>query len=303
LKRFLGVFLFIILILPFLPVQRAKAATDVFMLQNGNFYFVTTDTAATTNITWETIGFTVRRDESDGNPFKDNKYATFMLKSGQKEEKDIGGGKKEVTFYLTKKQVNTALSGTDLKTIKDNDELYLNAIIKVHNGTNGAGPYYTLDGIKNAEAWRDTSDFDDRFDRRIFYNAGNQEYPVTITYQLYQSGSYTTIETKNYGNHLNHADFKLDSDNVPDSKINNNETYYLYRTYYQNLPKTTKLGNRKTSVDKNKFPDQYANELRYLREDRELKVIGAEEGDSLNVVAIYRRYPEREDSESRCQGK
>jgi len=298
LKRLFGFFCIIIILIPFLPEQKAQAATDAEMKLNGNFEFVTTDTAATTNTTWETIGFTVRRDKSNGNALKDDNYATFMLKSGQKREDDIGGGKKEVTFYLTKKQVNVALAGTDLETIKDNDELYLNGIIKVHNGSNGAGPYYTLNGIKNAENWRNPNDFDDRFDVKIVYNAGDQKYPVTITYQLYQSGSYTAIETKNYGNYLNHADFKLNSNNVPDSKVYNNETYYLYRTYYQNLPKSTKLGNRKSTVDKNKYPEEYQAELKYIRDERTFTVQGAEEGDGLNVTAIYRRYPVKEDSEN-----
>ena len=287
-----------ILFVPFLPVQKAKAATDAKMLRNGNFNFTTVDTAATTNITWETIGFIVRRDISNGNPLKDKNYAKFMLKDGQKIEEDLGGGKTQVTFYLTKKQVNQALKGTELEKIKDNDELWINGIFKVKNGTNGAGPYYTLNDIKNAEDWIDDTTFEQRFDVRIYYNAGEEKYPVTINYQLYQSGNYIDAGVENFGEHQNHDFFKLDSTNVPGEQVYNNETYYLYRTYYQNLPNTTKLGNRKTSVDKNKFPDQYSNDLKYIRDDREIQVIGAENGDSLNIVAIYRRYPEREDSEN-----
>lgn len=286
----------LIFIVPGIP---ANAATDARMFPDGKFQFTTTDTAATTVITWETIGFTVRRDKSYGNPLKDDKFATFMLKSGQRIDGDPKpDGKVDVTFYLTKKQVNDALKNTDLETIKENDDLWLNGIIKVKNGRNGAGPYYTLNGIKGAEDWIDDTTFEQRFDIHILYRGGDQKYPVKITYQLYQSGNYIPAGTNNCGEYQNHDFFKLDSTNVPGTQEYNNESYYLYRTYYQNLPTTTKHGNRKTSVDKNKFPDQYANDLNYIRDDREIQVIGAENGDSLNIVAIYRRYPEREDSEN-----
>lgn len=285
-----------------MPVQRVQAATDAKMKSNGNFEFTTTDTAATTNITWETIGFTVRRDISNGNPLKDNKYATFMLKSGQKVEIPNPSGTKTVTFYLTKKQVNDALDDTNLATIKKNDELYLNGIIKVHNGTKAQDTYKTLEGIKNAESWANRNDFNDRFDVRIYYNPGEGTYPVTITYQLYQSGNYIPAGTLDCGEFQNHDSFILDSVNVPDIKNYNDETYFLYRTYYQNLPSTRKLGNRKTSVDKNLYPQQYEDDLKYLRHDSGrdedfLMVQGAEDGDGLNIVAIYRRYPTRTDSE------
>lgn len=290
---------FILLFLSILPTLKVEAAADAVMLDDGNFYFTTTDTAATTNITWETIGFTVRREITGGNPLIDKNYATFMLQPKQKVEGGTGSdGKKEVTFYLTKAQVNKALKDTHLETIKNKDDLYLNGIIKVKNGTKTKDTYYTLEGIKNAEAWIDDSTFEQRFDRHITYNAGNQKYPVTINYQLYQSGNYIDVGTKDCGEFQNQAEFKLTSANVENTKEYCGETYYLYRTYYQNLPKETKLGNRKTSVDKNKFPDQYANELKYIRDDRDIRVTGAKEGDSLNIFAIYRRYPEREDSEN-----
>ncbi len=147
----------LILLLPMLPSKKVQAleTLDVNMYYDGRFEFTTTDTAATTSITWETIGFTVRREPvADGNPRKDKNYAEFLLQKGQKIEGDtLPNGKKQVTFYLTKEQVNDALKDTPLHNIKTNDELYLNGIFKVHNGTNGSGPYYTHDSIYNAENW------------------------------------------------------------------------------------------------------------------------------------------------------
>lgn len=298
-SRIIFISCIVILLSSIMSIQKVKAATDANMYENGNFEFTTTDTAATTNITWKTIGFTVRRDESYGNPHKDDNYAEFMLKSGQVKEGSVGSdGKKTVTFFLTKAQVNDSLKDTPLKDIRDNDDLYLNGIIKVINGTKKQNTYYTLDGIKNAEAWIDNTTFEQRFDVHIFYRAGDQTYPVIITYQLYQSGNYIPAGTLDCGEYQNHDEFKLNSNNVPDSKVYDNETYYLYRTYYQNLPKSTKQGNRKTSVDKNKYPSQYADDLKYIRDDRTFTVQGAEEGDELNIVAVYRRYPVRDDSEN-----
>ncbi len=296
-KKIFTLFCFITLLV--IPGQKVHAATgtDAKMLDNGDFYFKTTDTVATTNITWESIGFTVRRDTSNGNPLKDDNYAIFWLRSGQKIEFTNTNGTKTVTFYLTKKQVNEALANTDLGTIKDNDTLYINGIIQVHNGTKAQDTYYTKTGIENAENWANPDDFADRFDIKITYEAGEQTYPVTIEYQLYQSGSYTTIATKNCGSHQNHDDFTTTSGNIPDSQVSNGETYYLYRVYYQNLSSTKKLGNRKTAVDKNLYPDEYKDDLRYIR-DRTFTVQGAEEEDGLNIVAIYRRYPVKEDSEN-----
>ncbi len=305
-KYIISVISFLTLLVTITPAIIAKAeyveTTICYMEDNGNFYFYTTDTAATTNITWETIGFTVRRDScEDGNPRKDDNYAEFRLKSGQKIEGDtLSDGTKTVTFFLTKAQVNEALEDSPLKTIQDNDVLYLSGIIKVHNGTKAQDVYYTLDGIKGAESWANKDDFADRFNKKIYYNAGDNTYPVTITYQLYQSGNYIPAGTKDCGEYQNHAEFKLNSNNVPDSKVYNEETYFLYRTYYQNLPSTRKLGNRKTSVDKNLYPQQYEDDLKYIRHEGNgdsLIVQGTKNGDGLNIVAIYRRYPTRTDSE------
>lgn len=279
--------------------NKAMAATEAEMdIITGNFTFTTKDTAASTNTTWSTIGFTVRRDASNGNPLKDNEYATFMIRSDQKVGYTDSNGTKTVTFHLTKAQVNAALKDSPLSTIKDNDTLYLSAIIRVKNGTKAQNVYKTLNGIKNAEVWRNPNDFNDRFDIRITYRAGNQKYPVKITYQLYLSANnYETVESKDCGEYINHDEFSLNSSNVPDSMVKNGETYYLYRTYYKNLPSATKMGNRKTSVDKNLYPDQYREDLNYIRNDRTFTVLGDETGGGLNVIAIYRRYPIREDSE------
>jgi hypothetical protein len=316
-KKLLYLFCLLATIFFFLPSQNVKADdTLVAMDDGGNFHFTTTDTAATTNTTWETIGFTVRRDyrtdyignydsdPSDGIP----EYATFALKSDQQVEGPTNSkGEKTVTFFLTKKQVNTALVNTGMKGIQDNDVIYVNGIIKVHNPQlHGVGPYYTLYGsskevgITNAEYWKNPDDFKDRFNKKLIYKSGPAEYPVTITSQLYKSGAYVTADTTYYKsatensdtkvNFKTHDEIELTYHNIPKTREDNGQTYYLYRVYYQNLKSTTKLGNRKLTSDPNIDMDAYDSDLAYIR-NRTLLVQGDDSGDSLNIVAIYRRFP------------
>jgi len=298
LKISLLVFLAIMMFSPIILSIRVQAATDARMLINGDFIFTTTDTAASTKITWKTIGFTVRRDKSYGNPLKDDKYATFMIVRSQKRTVENGDGSLSVTFYLTKAQVNAALKKSDLKEIQDNDILYINGIFEVNNGENGPGPYYTLNGIKTAESWRNPDDFNDRFDVKVIYKAGDQKYPVTITYQLYQSGTYNTIEKKKVSEIQTHETFQTNSNNIPITQVKNGTTYHLYRVYYQDIPNKKVLGNRKTDVNPNIDNDAYENEIKSYVRNRTFYQQAAEEGESLNIVAIYRKFALKQDAES-----
>lgn len=281
----------IMLILPLVPVKKAQAEIDAKMKRDGNFEFTTTDTAATTSTTWRTIGFTVRRDISEGNPLKDDQWTRFWLQDGQKKEIDNEDGTKTVTFYLTKKQVNTSLAAKGMETIQKGDVLYLNGIFKVSNGTNGEGPYYTLNSIKTAESWKNPNDFNDRFDVKIYYDPGDQTYPVTITYQLYQSNTFNTIEKDEKAQLQTHEKFVTSYQNIPISQEENGEKYYLYRVYYQDIKDKTIRGNRKTEINPNVDYDSYLNEIKTYVRDRTFYMQGTEDGDSLNIVAIYRRFP------------
>jgi len=289
-----------------IPSKRVQAleTLSVNMYDDGSFEFTTTDTAATTNITWETIGFTVRREPvADGNPRKDNNFAELKLIPRQKTgDEEVIDGKKYITFYLTKEQVNDALKNTPLHNIKTNDELYLNGIFRVHNGTKNQTIYYTYDSIYNAENWIDKSNFAPRFNRRIIYNGGNQEYPVEINYQLYKSGKYYNVEKKDYEKgkeYKTHDEIKLTNKQIPSKRMEDGQEFYLYRVYYKNLTNNKILGNRKLTTNPNLDYDGYLKELEYIR-NRTLYVQAAKKGDSLQIYAIYRRFPvkgESEDSE------
>lgn len=301
-KRVFVIFCILTILVPFLPNKKVEAALEVKMKRNGDFEFTTEDTAATTNITWETIGFTVRREEvDDRNPRKDKNYAEFLLQKGQKiEGETLPNGKKRVTFYLTKKQVNEALKHSPLETIKDNDIIYVNGIFKVHNGTNGPGPYYSYKGISEAEGWYDKTDFADRFNREVIYEAGDQEYPVMINYQLYKSGDYYNVETKDYEKdkkYKTHDEIKLTDKQIPEKRIEDGQEFYLYRVYYKNLTNNKILGNRKLTTNPNIDYNGYLKELEYIR-NRTLYVQAADDGESLQIYAIYRRFPVKSDSEN-----
>jgi hypothetical protein len=290
--------LWILFFFLFFAPTKVRAEIDATMKTNGDFEFITEDTAASTKITWRTIGFTVRRDKSYGNPLKDDKYATFWIKEKQKDIVKNPDGTVTVTFFLTKAQVNAALLNSNLKEIQDKDVLYINGIFEVKNGYNGPGPYKTLNGIKTAESWRNPDDFNDRFDVKLIYETGNQKYPVTITYQLYQSGTYNTIEKKKVSEIQTHETFQTNSNNIPITQVKNETTYYLYRVYYQDIPNKKVLGNRKTDVNPNIDNDAYENEIKSYVRNRTFYQQAAEEGESLNIVAIYRKFALKQDAES-----
>lgn len=274
---------------------------NVTMLPNGDFWFETTDTTATSNITWRTIGFTVRRDEcEDGNPLKDGEYTYFWLKDGQKDETPHPNGKTTVVFKLTKKQVNTALEKKRFQEIQEDDLLYLNGIFKVSNGKT-EGPFYTLHDIKNAENWNNKEDFKDRFNIQVKYKPGPDTYPVTITYQLYQSGNKKEIERTEKAQLKTHGRFVTNYENIPISKEEKGEKYYLYRVYYQDLPKKTVLGNRKTETNPYLDWDSYLDEIKKYVRDREFYMQAAAPGESLNIVALYRRFPLKEEDENKSE--
>ena len=72
-----------------------------------------------------------------------------------------------------------ALTDNGLEGIKQNDQLYLYAIMTVtRNGTQIGGPYYTLDAIKKAQPWAHPDDLDNYFGIPVTYDSPS--FPVDI---------------------------------------------------------------------------------------------------------------------------
>lgn len=253
--------------------------------EDGNWTFETTDTKATNSITWETIGFTVCRVPTGGDPTTVSERVEIYLDSGNKIERD-DGSTVYVKFTITEKVVSDALEMAGLGgIIKDGDKIYLNGIFRVRQGNTIRGVYNTLEGIRGAEQWVNSTkqEFADRFDRVMIYKGG--KHPVTIEYQVLDGG---VIGSENYGDHVATTKFKTNSTKIPNKK----DGYDLYRVYYINLNKPkTKVGNRKTSINPNFFMSEYLSELSYVR-DREFIV----KSGGLKIVAMYRKFSDKQPS-------
>ena len=299
-KEIAVVFLFLIILL--LPGVTAKAdSLDVdFDKDTGEFKFTTIDTKASTNIRWKTVGFTVRREPTDGFPRRDKDWAYFDLKKGQVSQVPINSTQYSVTFTFTAKQVNDAFKGTILDEIQDNDVLYFNGVFHViygdtedteHNYYNLSGKPY---GIATAADWHDTKDFEDRFDRKAVFHYGPYKYPITIERRIYANGTSTTYDSKDYPDQTKNTTFSTNKSKIPSNINNSGKEYYLYRVYYINLREPKKnVGNRKTDVNPYASMADYNTAVSYLR-DREYTI----KDKGLKVVAMYRKFSEKKPSES-----
>ncbi|MBB6732799.1 hypothetical protein H7C18_17945 [Cohnella sp. CBP 2801] len=82
-------------------------------------------------------------------------------------------------FEVSEAKVTKALTDNGLEGIKQNDQLYLYAImVVIQNGQQIGGPYYTLDAIKHAQSWAHPEDLDDYFGVPVTYDS--PDFPVDI---------------------------------------------------------------------------------------------------------------------------
>lgn len=297
-KLIISILIIIFIISILLPNDNIFASTKPTVRidkTTGELEFVTTDTKASTSITWETIGFNICRQETFGNPIKDTDgnsktkdYATIWLKDGEKQEDVISDSKVRVTFTLSEDVINKALEGTGLETIQDNDTIYLNGIFRVlHNGKAQPGYYRTLSSITNAEAWRNPDDFEDRFDIPVKYYSSNELYPVEIHYMEFASGIRTLINKNDLGKKKGQTIVKTNASNIPMTKMVNGKKEYLYRVQYVNLSNPTKvLGARRTLINPYYYDEEYKQQLDYVR-NREFIV----KKGGLKIIALYKTFP------------
>ncbi len=208
--------------------NKGMTATKPKLEDDGNIVFATTDTIATTGITWSEVGFTIRRDESDGSPMKDKKYAILLLKDSYRTKKDNGNGKYTVTFRIPKEDVNAAMTKAGISAIEDEDIIYLNGIFKVtRNGVADKNYYYTLNGIRGAADWRNKNDFKELFDLKMPFES--TKYPVTIEYYTSQN---QLIATKSLGEYKEGEKVSVTLDT---SKRFDGNSYEIYRSYLVHL--------------------------------------------------------------------
>ena len=163
---------FLLSVFPFV----ANAATPKVRTEAGKISFEITSTAATSSIRYRTVGWTVRRDQlctntspkQCGNP-KSGQHASFLNQQvqqvGQYPNPPIPGQPVTTFYEVSEALVTEGMWKAGMGDIKDNDDLYLYAIMVSIDGNGNVrkGPFYTLDEIKRAEPWAHPDDLDDYF--------------------------------------------------------------------------------------------------------------------------------------------
>ncbi len=161
---------------------RGHAERPIIDFVAGAISFTTKDTKATTDITWGTVGFTITRKPClpNGDPTK-YPHATLWMTPDMKDDTNDSGSHTYVKFTIPVEDVNKALNAAGFEEIQENDLIYVHTIFQVyHDGKPHGKRIYTLNDIKGAESWNNTSDFDDHFDVPTLYHGGKS--PVTTLY-------------------------------------------------------------------------------------------------------------------------
>jgi hypothetical protein len=218
----------------------AFAATPDVRTENGAISFKITSTAATSSIRYRTVGWTIRRDQlctnttpkQCGDP-RNGSHASFVNQQvqqvGQEPNPPIPGEPVTAYYEVSEALVTEGMWKAGMGDIKDNDDLYLYAVMVSIDGNGNVrkGPFYTLNEIKNAEPWAHPNDLDDYFGLHVPYRSAN--FPVDVVAKTvngtiiqqpevtFHKGDYKVGET------INHE--------FPEKIENNGKTYSIVRSY------------------------------------------------------------------------
>lgn len=329
-KQVVKVFFILFLILLF-PVQ--SQATNEFddsakpHYKNGTITWTTKDKKASPKTTsWKTIGFTLRADKckisssgepkgNDGNPRKDNKYATLMLQDEWKVSKLLDNTTVETTFTIPQEEVTKAVKKAKINsmTLKlSGGNIYLNGIFKI-NYRNGKSEKIlkTKEGIcklreimyPDGVFWTRPQDFRDRFDVPVPYDP--KPVPVYLTTMRYDTKKYTIIQRKKITSVKPHTNFETKTNQIPAKlDLKSGEDCYLYRTYWADMGEKEKEhkngtyrranGDLKTNYNPKLDFENYKVELRQLR-NRFYDVTD----QGIEIVCVYKKY--KKASSKYCQ--
>lgn len=156
----------------------------------GKITFNITSTTASSGIRFKTVGWTVRRESSPSCTYDSqgkhcdptgpgSARVVGLEQTGQYPPNPAPGNPVTTFFEVPEAKVTKALTDNGLEGIKQNDQLYLYAIMTVtRNGTQIGGPYYTLDAIKKAQPWAHPDDLDNYFGIPVTYDSPS--FPVDI---------------------------------------------------------------------------------------------------------------------------
>ncbi len=218
----------------------AKAETPKVRTEAGKISFEITSTAASSSIRYKTVGWTIRRDQlctnttpkQCGNP-KSGQHASFLDQQvqqvGQEPNPPIPGKPLTTYYEVSEALVTEGMWKAGMGDIKDNDDLYLYAIMVSIDGNGNVrkGPFYTLNEIKRAEPWAHPDDLDDYFGIHVPYRSA--DFPVdviakTVGGKVIQQPEVTFLKGKyKIGETIDH-DF-------PETIEDNGKTYTIVRSY------------------------------------------------------------------------
>lgn len=216
------------------------AATPDVRTENGAITFKITSTAATSSIRYRTVGWTVRRDQlctntsskQCGDP-RSGSHASFLDQQvrqvGQEPNPPIPGEPLTTFYEVSEALVTEGMWQAGMGDIKDNDDLYLYAIMVSIDGNGNVrkGPFYTLNEIKKAEPWAHPDDLDDYFGIHVPYRSAN--FPVDV---VAKTVSGKVIQQPEVTFHK--GDYKVGETidhEFPATIEDNGKTYRIVRSY------------------------------------------------------------------------
>ena len=293
-KKIFLFFCILSMIMPSISVYADNVNPPDVQIINEVLHFETRSTKASTGTRWKTVGFTITRDKTYGNPNTTNKKeAIYLLPKWKEKDIDNGDGTVTTKFKVPRENLSDALKGAGYEEIKPGDTIYLNGIFRITEGGNEVPneEYTTLSGITGARWWNSTKEFPQFFDIEASWDPA-EDNPVSIEDQLYKSSGTSVIESKDLGKHPTLNKYKTDSNLLPDTKTVGGETYNLYRVYYiENIKPNKKLDDRKTSINPNIFPGNYKEDLKFVR-NRTFLVMPK----GIKIVAMYRKFSNKTDT-------
>ncbi len=154
----------------------------------GSLSFKVTGSAAINTVKYKTVGWEIRRDNvnvwdgSGKHSDPTGSGAAIILgleQISQYPDPPVPGQDVTTIFEVPEGRVTQALIDSGLDGIRQNDQLYLYAIMVVtENGEQVGGEYYTLDGIKHARTWNHPEDLDDYYGVPVTYYG--PDFPVEV---------------------------------------------------------------------------------------------------------------------------
>lgn len=254
-------------------IKKVEASVTGPYSEDGDIKFESDDKAASTTTTWRLLGFIIRLDTCGYNSKSGGSSKYIEVRFNNKNViHDYKPHPTKPGYYITnytitedyvlglmKDDISKQSLYSEFRKKMSKDKLpdgtykggtiYLNGIFGVYYGGNfKKGPYYTLSDISHAEEWgQDTlNDFKQYFNIPVDYHPTKLEIEVPVTVE-YHTSDHELMYTDN----LDKVEVdKSASYTFPEEYKFKGKNYKLYRSYYINMSKPTKmLGKLKVNVD------------------------------------------------------